>query len=189
MTKKLLVASLAVVLGWGASWYVHLYARGADLPRKVRSRCHLSPVPWRVSVSARSTPLVGEELRLALVSSAGPKAGRFKTAIDVKGGGLEPVNGALGWIDDLPDGGAVSRDVVVRVTSGLPIQLTARIQPVAAGGVGFPSEQYLTLYPFDRRDGSTRTQWDPRTLRPLGEPSPPLVTFADGDRGLPIKIQ
>jgi len=157
---------------------------------KRRSQCSLCPVPWRVNLRAKSTPLVGEELHLELIGQAGPKAGRFRTAIDPKNGGLEPVAGSLSWIDDLPEGGTMTRDVTVKVVTGRPIRVTARIQRLDASGVeGFPSEQYLTLYPFNRQNGTITTEWDPQTLRPLDEPAQSTVTFSDGERGVLIKIQ
>ena len=155
-----------------------------------RSRCRFDRNPWGVAVKGRSTPLVGEELVLEVVTSTGAGPVALRTWIEFGDPGLEALDGAGEWVDELPAGGRAAHALRVRVTSGRPIRVTAKVAP--SGGLfpcALPSEHYLTLYPFDLRDGTRHAEWDSATLRPLGDPAPEVVTFADGQKGVLTRIQ
>jgi len=148
-------------------------------------RCRPAATPWSVQVKACSTPLVGEELDVRVMAFGGPSGGLFRVWICVNNAGLEPTGAAPEWTDSLAPGGIVTHTIRMRVTGGLPIRLTAKVSPLQADlSLGLLAEAPLILYPFDRRDGSVKVQWDANTLRPLSETVPTTVTFANGDTAI-----
>ncbi|MBI4861383.1 MAG: hypothetical protein HY815_14160 [Candidatus Riflebacteria bacterium] len=149
-----------------------------------RTACSLRLGRMQVGIRCLGTARVGEEVALE-VTGRTARHGLFRLWVATDEGAMTSVDQpGLVWEDRLTAGQTVVHRVRVRIDRAAPIPLTAKMISMDPADSATPAaEAYLRLLPFDCRDGQVNATWNPRTLRSIDEPEPPMVTLSDGNTG------
>jgi hypothetical protein len=143
----------------------------------------------RLKLKAGHTPIVGRSLPLDVAVTNAYAPGPFRCWIRIPTGAAEPEDGAADWKFELGPGQSVALAVSTRVLSKLPFVVTANLASLAAPYHDVPELQaHLELFPLESDGETTKANWDPKTLRPLGESPPRMLALPDGQEAVVFRV-